>query len=92
LDENIPVQLKAIFRGHEVRSVNDKEIGWKNIQNGLLLTEMEGRFDLLVTADRNMYSQQNLSGRDICIPCCRPTGEGMSWRWASKSRRSWMVC
>ena len=23
MDENIPVQLKAIFRGHEVRFVND---------------------------------------------------------------------
>jgi len=67
LDENIPVQLKAILQGHEVSSVNDKEVGWKNIQNGLLLTEMEGRYDLLITADRNIYAQQNLSGREICI-------------------------
>jgi predicted nuclease of predicted toxin-antitoxin system len=67
LDENIPVQLRAVFRGHEVRSVNDKDVGWKNIQNGLLLATMEGRFDLLITADRNMYAQQNLSGRGICI-------------------------
>ena len=64
---NIPVQLRAVFRGHEVRSVNDRDVGWKNIQNGLLLATMEGRFDLLVTADRNMYAQQNLSGRGICI-------------------------
>ena len=28
---------------------------------------MEGRFDLLITADRNMFAQQNLSGRNICI-------------------------
>ncbi len=28
---------------------------------------MEGRFDLLVTADRNMFAQQNLFGRNICI-------------------------
>jgi hypothetical protein len=28
---------------------------------------MEGRFDLLVTADRNMFAQQNLAGRNICI-------------------------
>jgi hypothetical protein len=67
LDENVPVQLKSMFRGHEVRSVNDKEVGWKNIKNGLLLIEMEGRSDLLITADRNMYAQQNLSGRDFCI-------------------------
>jgi predicted nuclease of predicted toxin-antitoxin system len=67
LDENIPVQLKAAFRGHLVKSVNDSDLGWKNIKNGRLLAEMEGRFDLLVTADRNMFAQQNLSGRSICI-------------------------
>jgi hypothetical protein len=67
LDENIPVQLKAVFHGHVVKSVNDKDVGWKNIKNGRLLTDMEGRFDLLVTADKNMYAQQNLSDRTICV-------------------------
>jgi hypothetical protein len=67
LDENIPVQLKAVFQGHEIKSVNDRDVGWKNIRNGRLLTEMEGRFDLLITADRNIYAQQNLTGRGICI-------------------------
>jgi hypothetical protein len=67
LDENIPVQLKAAFPGHLVKSVNDSDIGWKNIKNGRLLSEMEGRFDLLITADRNMFAQQNLAGRTICI-------------------------
>jgi hypothetical protein len=59
--------LKAVFRGHTVKSVNDKDVGWKNIKNGRLLSEMEGRFDLLITADRNIYAQQNLSGRSISI-------------------------
>jgi len=67
LDENVPVQLKAVFRGHLIKSVNDSDVGWKNIKNGRLLAEMEGRFDLLITADRNMFAQQNLSGRNICI-------------------------
>ncbi|MSP02288.1 MAG: hypothetical protein EXR07_14740 [Acetobacteraceae bacterium] len=67
LDENIPVQLKAVFRGRVVKSVNDTDVGWKNIKNGRLLVEMDGRFDLLITADRNIYSQQNLTGRRICI-------------------------
>ena len=67
LDENIPVQLKAVFRGHSVTSVNDAALGWKNIKNGRLLTAVEGRFDLLVTADRHMFAQQNLTGRTICI-------------------------
>ena len=63
LDENIPVQLKSVFIGHEVRSVNDPDVGWKNLANGRLLAEMEGRFDMLITADRNMFAQQNLTGR-----------------------------
>lgn len=67
LDENIPVQLKAVFREQVVKSVNDSDVGWKNIKNGMLLAEMEGRFDLLITADRNMFAQQNLAGRNICI-------------------------
>ena len=67
LVENIPVQLKTAFHGHEVRSVNDRDVGWKNIRNGRLLAEMAGRFDLLVTADRNIYAQQNLTGRRIRI-------------------------
>jgi hypothetical protein len=67
LDENIPVQLTAAFRGHLVKSVNDGDLGWKNIKNGRLLVEMERRFDLLVTADRPMFAQPNLSERNICI-------------------------
>ena len=67
LDENVPVQLRAVFDRHLVASVNDRTVGWKNISNGRLLAEMEGRFDLLITADRNIYAQQNLSGRNISI-------------------------
>lgn len=67
LDENIPVQLREIFSQYAVASVNDSAVGWKNIANGRLLLEMEDKFDLLITADRNIYSQQNLSGRNICI-------------------------
>ena len=67
LDENIPVQLKGIFPGHEVSSVNDPDLGWKTITNGRLLSEMAGRFDLLITADRNMFAQQNLADRAISI-------------------------
>jgi predicted nuclease of predicted toxin-antitoxin system len=67
LDENIPVQLRGALPHHQVGSVNDSSVGWKNIYNGRLLAEMEGRYDLLITADRNIYAQQNLSGRSISI-------------------------
>ncbi len=61
----MPVQLKAALARHVVKSVNDKDVGWKNIKNGALLDAIEGAFDLLVTADRNMYAQQRLSGRNF---------------------------
>jgi predicted nuclease of predicted toxin-antitoxin system len=67
LDENVPVQLKGILQGHTVKSVNDKDVGWKNIKNGALLDAMAGVFDLLITADRNLHSQQRLSGRNFSI-------------------------
>ncbi len=67
LDENVPNQLRDALRPRDVSSVNDKSVGWKNISNGRLLTEMEGRFDLLITSDRNIYAQQNLTGRSIAI-------------------------
>ncbi len=67
LDENIPVQLKTLLPDHIVASVNDKDLGWKNITNGRLLKEMEGRFDLLITADKNIYAQQNFSGRTVSV-------------------------
>jgi len=57
LDENIPVQQRACVSHHFVQSVNDSSLGWKNIKNGHLLKEMEGGFDLLITADRNIYAE-----------------------------------
>jgi predicted nuclease of predicted toxin-antitoxin system len=67
LDENVPVQLKTALAPHLVRSVNDKDVGWKNIKNGVLLDLMDGAFDLLTTADRNIYAQQRLVGRSFSI-------------------------
>ncbi|MET0971063.1 MAG: hypothetical protein ABWY18_17825 [Tardiphaga sp.] len=67
LDENIPVQLRNALGQHDVASVNDTTLGWKNISNGRLLAEMEGRFDLLITSERNIYAQQNLAGRNVSI-------------------------
>lgn len=37
------------------------------IDNGVLLRRMEGAFDILITADKNIYAQQNLSGRSLSI-------------------------
>jgi hypothetical protein len=73
LDENVPVQRRNVFGGHEVTSVNDRSLGWKNINNGPLLAEMEGRFDPLVTA-AGQYVLLEKSGTLRAWPI-RPAGD-----------------
>jgi hypothetical protein len=43
------------------------EMGWANLDNGALLAAAEVDFDVLVTTDRNLRFQQNLSGRRLAI-------------------------
>lgn len=65
LDENLPHALKRLLTDHEVQTV--QEMGWAGLKNGLLLTRAESRFDLLLTADKNLRYQQNLQGRRLAI-------------------------
>src|SRR6266542_3602458 len=59
LDENLHVNLKRDFTGHEVITVADKN--WKGKKNGELLKLMtEENFDLLITFDKHLEAQQNL--------------------------------
>jgi len=37
------------------------------MKNGELLAALEGRFDMLITADKNLRYQQNLTGRKLAI-------------------------
>ncbi len=37
------------------------------MKNGVLLREANGKFDVLVTADKNMHHQQNFIGLDISV-------------------------
>jgi hypothetical protein len=42
--------------------------GWEELENGELLNKAEdARFDVLVTTDKNLSYQQDLSGRKIAI-------------------------
>ena len=43
-------------------------MGWQELVNGDLLTTAEAKgFEVLITADKNLQYQQNLSGRKISI-------------------------
>lgn len=65
LDECLPRRLKAELPDHEVRTAQEE--GWAGKKNGALLQVAAGRFDVLLTVDRNIAFQQNLRGLSIGI-------------------------
>ncbi len=65
-DHSTPAPLRYALKGHVV--VEAIERGWNRLSNGALLDAAEAAgFDLLVTADKNLHYQQNLTGRKISI-------------------------
>jgi len=66
LDECVTKHLKAKLLPHEVSTV--REMGWSGIKNGRLMTLCaENNFDILLTIDKNLQYQQNLSKYPIAI-------------------------
>ncbi len=61
LDESIPRKLAELFlKG--VEAVTVPQLGWAGMKNGQLLRQaIKSGFDGLITADRGMEDQQNLS-------------------------------
>ena len=66
-DHGTPAPLQAFLKvNHTVREA--KAQGWDTLENGDLLTAAEtGGFEVLVTSDKNMRYQQNLTARTIAI-------------------------
>ena len=64
-DQGTPVPLKQYLSGHQVETAF--ELGWSRVTNGELLAAAEGRFDVLVTTDRNLRYQQSLAGRKLAV-------------------------
>ena len=65
LDESLPKDLAPLITGHEVTTV--RAAGWSSIKNGKLLALAATRFDVFLTADRNLEYQQNLSTLPIAV-------------------------
>ena len=65
LDTCVPKRLARDLPGYEVRHAT--EMGWGDLDDGPLLTAMEGIFDALVTVDRNLLHQQNLKARPFAV-------------------------
>lgn len=71
LDEQLPDQLTVELIGHEVRSVG--QMGWKGLANGALLTRASAQFDALLSMDRNMPVQQDISRYALGLVLIRAT-------------------
>jgi hypothetical protein len=65
-DHGTPSGVAKSLLGHEVTEAIER--GWDRLSNGTLLKlAEEAGFDLLLTTDKNMRYQQNLTGRKITI-------------------------
>jgi hypothetical protein len=82
IDECLDWPLAAFLSGHQVETVHS--LRWSGISGSALLARMEGRFDVLVTADQSLPGQQNLHRRPLPQSCLA--------RAAIAFRRSWNSC
>ena len=65
LDENLPHGLRRMLAPRPVTTA--QQAGYAGLENGQLLAALEGVFDILITADKNLRYQQNLTGRQLSI-------------------------
>ena len=65
LDECVARDLKRDLVGHEVSTV--VEAGFGGLENGELLRAAAAEFDVLITVDRNLPSQQNITSLQIAV-------------------------
>jgi predicted nuclease of predicted toxin-antitoxin system len=67
IDECLPAAIKdrMLALGHECETA--REAGFGSKKNGELLALAESRWDVLMTSDRNLKYQQNMTGRKIAI-------------------------
>ena len=65
-DQGTPIPLRSFLTGHTVKTA--AELGWSTLSNGELLRVAEASgFEALLTTDKSLVYQQNLSGRTIAI-------------------------
>jgi len=65
-DQSTPVPIRPLLKGHTVETAWQR--GWDKFKNGdLLRAAEEAGFDVLVTPDKNIRSQQSLKKYKIAI-------------------------
>jgi hypothetical protein len=59
--------MKFLFSGSGHQCETVREAGFGGKENGELLSVAEGKFDVLITVDKNLKHQQNFANRRIAI-------------------------
>ncbi len=65
LDECVDRRFARVLVGHEVSTV--PKMGWAGIKNGDLLALAEKEFDALITVDRKISAEQDLTKFKIAV-------------------------
>lgn len=87
-DHGTPSGVAGSLLGHDVKEA--REFGWDRISNGELLNVAEAAgFDVLLTTDKKIRYQQNLTGRKIAVVVLRNS----TWRIVRRylDRIAWVV-
>ena len=69
IDECVPRRLRRELPGHDVKTV--AEMGWSGTKNSALLRLATAEFDVFLTVDQGIPSQQNLPGIDLALVIVR---------------------
>ena len=78
-DHGVPHALRHHLPGHEVRTA--KYMGWDKLSNGdLLLAAETEEFEAIMTTDRALVSDQEISGSSMRVLALGPT----NWRILQK--------
>ncbi len=64
-DENLPRALRLLLSPHHVVTVQEQ--GWAGVKNGELVALADNTSDVLLTANKNLRYQQNLTQRRLAI-------------------------
>jgi predicted nuclease of predicted toxin-antitoxin system len=65
LDHCVPVRLRRLLPSHDVKTA--REMGWAEITNGELLYAAASEFDVVLTVDRKLKHEQNLTTLPIAV-------------------------
>jgi hypothetical protein len=65
-DNGTPKPIARSLAGHEITYA--RQIGWHELENGELIKQAENAgYEVLLSTDKNIRHQQNLSGRSIAL-------------------------